>query len=64
MPDAATLKEWAEGWSEDIWQLVLEREKANASPQMIWYRRGQHAAYEHLMALIRKYPELDVPIGK
>lgn len=62
MPDAATLKEWAESWAEDSWQRVLDRERAGASPQVIWYRRGEHAAYEHLLNLLRRHPELDGPI--
>ena len=63
MPDATSLQEWAEGHSEDAWQRVIERENAGASPEVIWYHRGRHAAYQHLLSLLSKYPQLDGPVS-
>lgn len=58
MPDATSLQEWAEGHCEDTWSRVIQRENAGASPEVIWYHRGRHAAYKHLLALLSKYPAI------
>lgn len=54
------LQEWAEGQHFAAWDRVIEREKAKASPEVIWYHRGRDAAFLHLLALVAKYPHLNV----
>lgn len=60
--NAPTLAEWAEGWADETWTRVVERENANASAAVIWYHRGRNAAYAHLVSLLAKYPELNAAI--